>query len=88
MGGRFEFSGFDKEEREDLKEACGMTDREREVFDARARTGSRIAAAQMLNMSDTTVSRISRSVHSKIIKEMHKRERRRSGSGQADKNAI
>ena len=88
MGGRFEFSGFDKEEREDLKEACGMTDREREVFDARAKTGSRIAAAQLLCMSDTTVSRISRSVQNKIVKEMHKRERRRSESGQAKKDAI
>lgn len=88
MGGKFEFSGFDREEREDYKIACGMTDRECEVFEARAKTGSRIAAAQMLNMSDTTVSRISRSVHSKIIKEMHKRERRRSGSTTMREDAI
>ena len=88
MGSKFDFSQFDREEREDLKEACGMTDREREVFEARARTGSRIAAAQALCMSDRTVSRESRRISDKIKREMGKRERRRSAGASARENAI
>ena len=88
MGEKFDFTRFDHEEHEDFKRACAMTDRECEVFDARAKTGSRIAAAQMLCMSETTVSRVSRSVQNKIIKEMHKRERRRSGSAETREDAI
>lgn len=62
MCGKITFTPYTKEERDALIEACGLTDRQKEVFVTRAQTDSLIATAQRLHISPETVKRESRRV--------------------------
>ena len=66
MCGKITFTPYTKEERDALIEACGLTDRQKEVFVTRAQTDSLIATAQRLHISPETVKRESRRVQDKI----------------------
>ena len=58
MCGKITFTPYTKEERDALIEACGLTDRQKEVFVTRAQTDSLIATAQRLHISPETVKRL------------------------------
>ena len=66
MGGKYRFDDIPPEERRRLAELCGLTEEERIVFEARARTDSVVASAMRLNMSGRTVKRRSASIARKI----------------------
>lgn len=78
MCGKITFTPYTKEERDALIEACGLTDRQREVFVTRAQTDSLIATAQRLHISPETVKRESRRVQDKINR-VRARQRRQTG---------
>lgn len=68
MGGKFFFDDIPPAERARLAEECGLTEEEREVFEARARASSVIAASMRLSMSDRTVKRRCQSVARKLAR--------------------
>lgn len=78
MCGKITFTPYTKEERDALIEACGLTDRQKEVFVTRAQTDSLIATAQRLHISPETVKRESRRVQDKINR-VRARQRRQTG---------
>ena len=78
MCGKITFTPYTKEERDALIEACGLTDRQKEVFVTRAQTDSLIATAQRLHISPETVKRESRRVQDKINR-VRARLRRQTG---------
>lgn len=85
MCGKITFTPYTKEERDALIEACGLTDRQKEVFVTRAQTDSLIATAQRLHISPETVKRESRRVQDKINR-VRARQRRQTGCfAEADK---
>lgn len=73
MGGKYFFDQYTPAERAALCEECGLTEEERAVFDARARTGCVVGAQMRLALSDTTVKRRSRSVAAKLARCGHRR---------------
>ncbi len=77
MCGKITFTPYTKEERDALIEACGLTDRQKEVFITRAQTDSLIATAQRLHISPETVKRESRRVQDKINR-VRARQRRQT----------
>ena len=66
MCGKITFTEYTKEERDELIQACGLTDRQKEVFLTRAKTDNLIATAERLHISPETVKRESRKVQDKI----------------------
>lgn len=66
MCGKITFTEYTKEERDELIQACGLTDRQKEVFLTRAQTDNLIATAERLHISPETVKRESRRVQDKI----------------------
>lgn len=87
MCGKITFTPYTKEERDALIEACGLTDRQKEVFVTRAQTDSLIATAQRLHISPETVKRESRRVQDKINR-VRSRQRRQTGCfAEADKTS-
>ena len=79
MCGKITFTGYTKEERDELIQACGLTDRQREVFVTRAQTDNLIATAQRLHISPETVKRESRKVQDKINRVRAKQRRQTDG---------
>lgn len=77
MCGKITFTPYTKDERDALIEACGLTDRQKEVFVTRAQTDSLIATAQRLHISPETVKRESRRVQDKINR-VRARQRRQT----------
>ena len=77
MCGKITFTGYTKEERDALIQACALTDRQREVFVTRAQTDNLIATAQRLHISPETVKRESRRVQDKINR-VRARQRRQT----------
>lgn len=68
MGGKFYFDQIPPAERARLAEECGLTEGEREVFEARAKTDSVIATSMRLTMGDRTVKRRCQSVARKLAR--------------------
>lgn len=68
MGGKFYFDNIPPAERARLAEECGLTEEERKVFEARAKTDSVIATSMRLTMGDRTVKRRSQSVARKLAR--------------------
>ena len=66
MCGKITFTEYTKEERDELIQAGGLTDRQKEVFLTRAQTDNLIATAERLHISPETVKRESRRVQDKI----------------------
>lgn len=77
MCGKITFTEYTKEERDELIQACGLTDRQKEVFLTRAQTDNLIATAQRLHISPETVKRESRKVQDKISR-VRARQRRQA----------
>lgn len=77
MCGKITFTGYTKEERDALIQACGLTDRQKEVFLIRAQTDNLIATAERLHISPETVKRESRRVQDKIDR-VRARQRRQT----------
>lgn len=78
MCGKITFTEYTKEERDELIQACGLTDRQKEVFLTRAQTDNLIAMAERLHISPETVKRESRKVQDKISR-VRARQRRQTG---------
>lgn len=57
MGGKYRFDQIPPEERRRIAEACGLTEEETRVFEARARSDSVVQTSMRLNLSDRTVKR-------------------------------
>lgn len=55
-----------------IAEACGLTEEETRVFEARARSDSVVQTSMRLNMSDRTVKRRSASIARKIARSRHR----------------
>lgn len=72
MGGKYRFDHIPPEERRRIAEACGLTEDEAAVFDARARTDSVTAAALRLHTSERTIKRRSASIARKIARTAHR----------------
>lgn len=87
MCGKITFTPYTKEERDALIEACGLTDRQREVFVTRAQTDSLIATAQRLHISPETVKRESRRVQDKINRVRARQRRQTECFAEADKTS-
>ncbi len=68
MGGKFFFDQIPPAERARLAEECGLTEEEREVFEARVKTDSVIAASMRLAMGDRTVKRRCQSIAHKLAR--------------------
>lgn len=77
MCGKITFTEYTKEERDELIQACGLTDRQKEVFLTRAQTDNLIATAERLHISPETVKRESRKVQDKISR-VRARQRRQT----------
>lgn len=77
MCGKITFTGYTKDERDELMQACALTDRQKEVFIIRAQTDNLIATAQRLHISPETVKRESRRVQDKIDR-VRARQRRQT----------
>lgn len=77
MCGKITFTEYTKEERDELIQACALTDRQKEVFIIRAQTDNLIATAQRLHISPETVKRESRRVQDKIDR-VRARQRRQT----------
>lgn len=77
MCGKITFTEYTKEERDELIQACGLTDRQKEVFLTRAQTDNLIATAERLHISPETVKRESRKVQDKISR-VRARQRRQA----------
>ncbi len=77
MCGKITFAGYTKDERDELIQACGLTDRQKEVFLTRAKTDNLIATAERLHISPETVKRESRRVQDKINR-VRARQRRQT----------
>lgn len=75
MCGKITFAQYTKDERDELIQACALTDRQREVFLTRAQTDNLIATAERLHISPETVKRESRRVQDKISR-VRARQRR------------
>lgn len=85
MCGKITFTEYTKEERDELIQACGLTDRQKEVFLTRAQTDNLIATAERLHISPETVKRESRKAQDKISR-VRARQRRQTGCfAEADK---
>ena len=54
MGGKYRFDQIPPEERRRIAKACGLTEEETRVFEARARFDSVVQTSMRLNMSDRT----------------------------------
>ena len=87
MCGKITFTPYTKEERDALIEACGLTDRQKEVFVTRAQTDSLIATAQRLHISPETVKRESRRVQDKINRVRARQRRQTEYFAEADKTS-
>lgn len=87
MCGKITFTPYTKEERDALIEACGLTDRQKEVFVTRAQTDSLIATAQRLHISPETVKRESRRVQDKINRVRARQRRQTERFAEADKTS-
>lgn len=87
MCGKITFTPYTKEERDALIEACGLTDRQKEVFITRAQTDSLIATAQRLHISPETVKRESRRVQDKINRVRARQRRQTVCFAEADKTS-
>jgi DNA-binding CsgD family transcriptional regulator len=85
--GKITFTPYTKEERDALIEACGLTDRQKEVFVTRAQTDSLIATAQRLHISPETVKRESRRVQDKINRVRARQRRQTECFAEADKTS-
>ncbi len=72
MGGKYRFDQIPPEERRRIAEACGLTEEETCVFEARARYDSVVQTSMRLNMSDRTVKRRSASIARKIARSRHR----------------
>ena len=83
MCGKITCAGFTKDERDELIQACGLTDRQREVFVTRAQTDNLIATAQRLHISPETVKRESRKVQDKINRVRARQRRQTDGQSLA-----
>lgn len=79
MCGKITFTIYTKDERDELIQACGLTDRQREVFVTRAQTDNLIATAQRLHISPETVKRESRKVQDKINRVRARQRRQTDG---------
>ena len=88
MGGKFDFSSYLKNEREELMDACALTERQRDVFETRARTDSVAATAQKLMVSEATVKRESRRISEKIRRCANARARARQEEGIKESRAC
>lgn len=77
MCGKITFAQYTKDERDELIQACALTDRQREVFLTRAQTDNLIATAERLHISPETVKRESRRVQDKINR-VRARQRRQT----------
>ena len=77
MCGKITFTEYTKEERDELIQECGLTDRQKEVFLTRAQTDNLIATAERLHISPETVKRESRKVQDKISR-VRARQRRQT----------
>lgn len=77
MCGKITFTEYTKEERDELIQACALTDRQKEVFLTRAQTDNLIATAERLHISPETVKRESRRVQEKINR-VRARQRRQT----------
>lgn len=87
MCGKITFTPYTKDERDALIEACGLTDRQKEVFVTRAQTDSLIATAQRLHISPETVKRESRRVQDKINRVRARQRRQTECFVEADKTS-
>lgn len=77
MCGKITFTEYTKDERDELIQACALTDRQKEVFIIRAQTDNLIATAERLHISPETVKRESRRVQDKINR-VRARQRRQT----------
>ena len=73
MGGKYRFDQIPPEERRRIAEACGLTEEETRVFEARARSDSVVQTSMRLNISDRTVKRRSASIARKIARAGHRK---------------
>ena len=87
MCGKITFTGYTKEERDELIQACGLTDRQKEVFIIRAQTDNLIATAQRLHISPETVKRESRKVQDKINRVRARQRRQTECFAETDKTS-
>ena len=85
MCGKITFAGYTKDERDELIQACGLTDRQKEVFLTRAQTDNLIATAERLHISPETVKRESRRVQDKINRVRARQRRQTECFAEADK---
>ena len=85
MCGKITFAGYTKDERDELIQACGLTDRQKEVFLTRAKTDNLIATAERLHISPETVKRESRKVQDKINRVRARQRRQTECFVEADK---
>lgn len=85
MGDRARFDGYIRSEVEELIAECNFTDRERAVFELRAKGASVVETQMALHMSDRTVVRDSRRIRAKIARAQH---RRRGSVENADAEKI
>ena len=85
MCGKITFADYTKDERDELIQAGGQTDRQREVFVTRAQTDSLIATAQRLHISPETVKRESRKVQDKINRVRARQRRQTECFAETDK---
>lgn len=73
MCGKYRFDQIPPDERRRIEEACGLTEEEARVFEARARSDSVVQTSLRLHMSDRTVKRRSASIARKIARAGHVR---------------
>ena len=73
MGDRSKFDIYTEPELEELRKLCNFTQREREVFDARARGMGVVETQFALHMSERTIERDSQKIRAKIARVQHHR---------------
>lgn len=84
MGDRSKFDGYTQPEIDELIRLCNFTQREREVFEARAKGKSVVEARFSLSLSERTIERDSAKIRTKIARVRH----RRRGHSHACEEAI
>lgn len=85
MADRSRLDRYIRSEREEIIEACALSERERAVFEARADGASVVQTSMRLHLSEATVKRDTARVRAKIARAAH---RRRGEQELAQDNAI
>ena len=73
MGDRSKFDGYIQEEKDDLIAKCGFTERERAIFEQRAKGKSVVETRFALHLSERTIVRDSAKIRTKIARVQHRR---------------